>query len=250
MPASTVADVVLAIWGEENVPLSVGEVPAGFPLELVPPEPVQVIGGATSHGHVIAAFRYPPGDHDVVAGYAELAQTSGWLRDASRMGSPFGHSGFVMFLKNQTALTFRGGSPSATGTVVVVSRGPEGGAPDFSTHRGRPDFGELTVPHMDPLPNARFVDGGGGGGGGDHFTQEARLITSTPTPDIAQHYTRQLESHGWTAGERWDGADGSIQRLSARDARGRAWSGMLSAAHSGPTIEMFIHMSLVGTTRG
>ena len=200
MPASTVADVVLASGGEESVPLSVGEVPAGFPLELVPPEPVQVIGGATSHGHVIAAFRYPPGDRDVVAGYAELAQTSGWLRDASRMGSPFGHSGFVMFLKNQTALTFRGGSPSATGTVVVVSRGPEGGAPDFSTHRGRPDFGELTVPHMDPLPNARFVHGGGSGGGGDHFTQEARLITSTPTPDIAQHYTRQLESHGWTAG--------------------------------------------------
>jgi hypothetical protein len=45
MHTTTAADVVLAIWGQENVPLTVGEVPVAFPRELVPPEPVVTLGG-------------------------------------------------------------------------------------------------------------------------------------------------------------------------------------------------------------
>ena len=246
MHTTTAADVVLAIWGQENVPLTVGEVPVAFPRELVPPEPVVTLGGATTGGAVIAAFRFPPGARDVMTSYAELAREHGWSRDTQRSSMPFGGFDFIVYLKHQTTLTFRAALPTAVGTVMVVTRGPEGGAPDFERHRFRPDFGELVLPPLEPLPGARFV-GGGSGGGGDHFTQEGRLITSTPTPDIVRHYAMQLEAHGWTIGAQWDTEEGSIQRVAAHDARARRWSGILSAAHSGPTVELFIHMSLVRT---
>jgi hypothetical protein len=169
MHTTTAADVVLAIWGQENVPLTVGEVPVAFPRELVPPEPVVTLGGATTGGAVIAAFRFPPGARDVMTSYAELAREHGWSRDTQRSSMPFGGFDFIVYLKHQTTLTFRAALPTAVGTVMVVTRGPEGGAPDFERHRFRPDFGELVLPPLEPLPGARFV-GGGSGGGGDHFT--------------------------------------------------------------------------------
>jgi hypothetical protein len=248
------ADVVLAIFAQDGVDIEVGRVPEGFPDSLVPASPVTVIGGANQARTLTAVLAFPltdgaadgANDGDALQRYVEFVRPMGWTETDMKMGGPFGPTRMIMLEHHHTSLVVRRGARSNGGALLIVSRGPEGGALRID-ERGRPDFGEIVIPRMEPLASAEFVDGGGSGGGGDHVVHHERLITPTAPSGIVAHYMSQLVVHGWTAGECWVSASGCVQWVSAVDARGRAWTGMLSARSIGSCMEVCVHMDLVQT---
>ena len=61
--------------------------------------------------------------------------------------------------------------------------------------------------------------------------------------DLLAHYAAQLQSAGWTVGERLLGETMGAQAVTARDSHGEPWRGMLSVVPTGAMRDVRLSMA-------
>lgn len=82
------------------------------------------------------------------------------------------------------------------------------------------------------------------------FQSDAVLLTGRPMPPILEHYTRELERHGFTLGELESADFAANQPFTWTDEEGRPWEGELLLVRGrqgrNPVIHATLRMRQVG----
>ena len=224
----------------EHEPLLVaGRVPDGWPSDLMPPAPVETVGGMRAGDKVTALFRYPPHDEAPVTQYRTLLEDKGW-KPAGALGGGFDNTMMAMLCRESVLATLSGvGGPA--GTSMLVSFSP---CDDWPCREGArfPDHGTIKVPRLVSPPGVEW-HGGGRCGAGDHTTHNTRITTTLAPAELLPLYARQLVDAGWRIGEIQTTPASALQWLEATDQRRRVWRGVLAVYENGPAREVFIYVA-------
>ena len=87
---------------------------------------------------------------------------------------------------------------------------------------------EFVFPALEAPAGSRTVGTSGGGGSPDTRETSTTLQTSLTPQQLLAHYAAQLQKSGWSVGAALAGDSLSAQRVSAKDTKGREWTGALT----------------------
>ena len=87
---------------------------------------------------------------------------------------------------------------------------------------------EFVFPALEAPAGSRTVGTSGGGGSPDTRETSTTLQTSLTPQQLLAHYAAQLAKSGWSVGTALTGDSLSAQRVSAKDTKGREWTGALT----------------------
>ena len=220
----------------------VGVVPAGFPAQLVPKGPVQVIGGMRVRDQIDAVFA--DSTRRLAAVFEDLFVASGFRTPPPPRPSGFsGIGGPSAVFCGDSAMVSAAPLDGAQRNFVRVTYRPMRGAGScmrlFSEF---PSHGELQVPDLKPPAGVR-VGRSGGGSGGDGVDSHAEMTgTSLEPATILAHYAAQLSAAGWTAASPAISDRLAGQYFEAKDSAGATWEGFLLAAGGGKTMSLSLVM--------
>jgi len=223
----------------------VGEAPAGFPADLVPPS-MTVIGGMANGTRIVVIMRdstQPP-----LGVYQRFLQARGFTAPpASNSGFGFASSGTPgNFLCRDSAMVtptvVRDANNSPMLSVTYERRGGFGCLrPSYPAPVGQKP--RLALPQLPPPPGATS-NGGGGGTGGDEVHANASLTDSTRiAPALARYYAGLLAADGWSTGIPVGDARLAAVALDAKDSSGRAWTGGLMISSRGKVHTLTLRMT-------
>jgi hypothetical protein len=236
-PASVPTVLVTALmggfsWMMESKPVfTVDRPPAGWPNELLPAPPLRSVGGMTLGMLHAAVFSMPRrADAGVYVaqlerlGYKSMSQ----LTTASGFVSAVEAAAPPMYCKGPDAVAVMAVDSTATTRWISVTRytGAMAGA-CRAGEPGRERSAPLKIPLLRSPPGAT-VQEVGGGSSDNYVERRAQLDTTTSAESVMNHYAAELASAGWTVGPRTlMDADIAVRAVSARDAEGKEWRGML-----------------------
>lgn len=202
--------------------VTIGALPAGFPISLTLPGEVDVVGGYVQRGEfdqnllLLASSGTPE----------ELAEAVRQEFLAQGYTAPAGDAamGGQVFLPSDPLMPEFLCSPDGEYTVfqTVSSLANEPAVMRINIGRSSPGdpcsqgdmpYQSVTagiLPQLAPPPNAQ-VRSTGGGGGGTMVSADAELQTALTVEELAAHYTAQLTAVGW-------------EQLDTSSAPGIAWS--------------------------
>jgi hypothetical protein len=240
-PANIPTDLAIALIGPGSPTFSgaprfaVGRVPEGFPLTLVPPAPITVVGGMWSGdgGSIVLAVPSAPGE--AVAVVERFLADSGWKRpdllDETRGGFQPSQSGRASyFCRGDEMLTFGPTAGAPRGTYVRINYLGDAQSASCRIRRTQTTMWtpELPFPRL-RAPEGAVSNGGLPGGGGDRLEASTRLYHRATLQEIIAHYAAQLEAGQWKVGEAASGTGVVVRPLQATDPKGQSWRGTLTA---------------------
>lgn len=213
--------------------LVVGEMPEGFPAEILPDD-AELLGSLTGRGRISVMLTVPRHPRTVEREIREALVQTGWVN--VELG---GGGGFVQSpprdipdsLEIFTRMPFycRG----AEGLYVATNREAAGSEvkidwnPDRFSWCDRSLTAQSVMPALHAPDSVRLI--GGGVSSGDHFASSRSTAGTELAPiDLARHFAAQLEDAGWSVeiGESVAGfAALSAERF---DEKGHRWIGFLS----------------------
>jgi hypothetical protein len=206
---------------------TVGEPPAGWPMELWPPGSA-ALGGMRDGRMLVAVFsdttRRP------LASYLTLLRNAGFTQPTPRGNGFMSSGGPVSWYCRDSATATARKAPSPGGTSYLrVSYAP-GSRPSCSMQDAplprRPEV--LELPELPPPTGLQAGHAGSSASStGISAEGELRGTSVTPVATLA-HYARLLTAAGWTAEVSAADSSSAVQLFQARDAGGRHWHGTLS----------------------
>jgi hypothetical protein len=231
-PASLPVSLVTALFsGSQPVGrgtvYTVGDLPAGWPMELWPPGSA-ALGGMKDGRMLVAVFsdttRRP------LAGYLAQLRNAGFTQPATR-GNGFASSGgpFSWYCRDSATVTARM-VPSPAGVSYLRVSYTRGSRPSCSLQDiplpRRPEV--LELPELPP-PAGLQSGHAGSSASSNGISAEGELRGTSVTPAaLLAHYARLLTAAGWTADVSASDSSSAVQLFRARDAGGRQWHGALS----------------------
>jgi hypothetical protein len=223
----------------DQATVTLGRVPEGWPPDLVPPAPVEIVGGMSAGGKLSAVFRYPPDTASAIVEYRTLVENNGW-KPAPALGGGFDHTQLVMLCRDSYLATLHQATGGSSNPSILVSVSP---CDDWPCRTGaRFDHGTIKIPRLVSPPGVES-HGGGQCGAGDHTTHNIRITTTLTPTELLPLYASQLAGAGWHMGEIQTTATSALQWAEASDQRGRVWRGMLAIYGNGPACDVFIYMA-------
>lgn len=232
LPAPLPVSLVTALFsgsqpvGRRTV-YTIGEPPAGWPMELWPPGSA-ALGGMKDGRTLVAVFsdttRRP------LAGYLTQLRNAGFSQPTPR-GNGFASSGgpFSWYCRDSATVTARM-APSPAGASYLRVSYARGSRPSCSQQDTpiprRPEV--LELPELPP-PAGLQSGHSGSSGSSNGISAEGELRGTSVTPAaVLAHYARLLSAAGWTADVSAADSSSAVQLFGARDAGGRQWRGTLS----------------------
>jgi hypothetical protein len=192
-----------------------GQLPPSFPSDFPLPPGTRIVGSLVAARPTIALDTDQSGE-EVISFYAEQLTAAGWNapEDIPPRHGGFVHSSFGAAGRNH-ALFYRDDGPelnimtqtAASGrTSVLISQMPDGVGPVRHRSQSRMMHYDIfsILPVIMPPPRSQQFQEGGSGGGGDRVIANARVETDLDLPELASHYSAQLERGGW---QRTDGGE-------------------------------------------
>ena len=229
---------------------TIGEPPAGWPIELQPSGGT-VVGGMAQGRTLVAVFA-DTSPHPLTAYHTRL-RDAGFTQPAPRAGNGFNSSGgpFNWYCRDSTVVTARM-APGPEGTSYLrVSYAPGMRA---SCSTPQPSFPRSkTVLELPSLPPPAGVRSGRGGGsaGENEVSSEGVLDERTLAPSaLLAHYAKLLTAAGWTAMGVTSDSSTAAQLFRARDTSGRTWHGVLSIFATTTGRELMLEMRPDEETNG
>lgn len=222
---------------------TIGEPPAGWPMELWP-SGGGAVGGMTQ-GRTLVAIFADTSSHPL-ANYLRLLRSAGFTQPTRRGGNGFGSSGgpFSWYCRDSAVVTARVVPAPAGRAYLRVSYAPGGRS---SCVMAEPTFprSQSTL-ELPALPPPRGVRAGhaGSSASSDEVSSEGTLQDTTLAPSVLlAHYAKLLTSAGWTAAGATSDSTAAAQLFHAHDATGRAWQGVLSvfATTTGRSVALAMH---------
>lgn len=205
---------------------TVGEPPAGWPMELWPPGGA-VVGGMTEGRMLVAVFADT--NQRPLASYLTLLRNGGFTQPTPHgngfISSP---SPFSWYCRDSVTVTART-APSPLGVSYLRVSYVQGTRSGCSPQAASPPrtMEMLELPELPP-PKGLRVRGSGGGSSPNSVSSNATFVGISVTPAaMAEHYARLLTAAGWTAAAASSDSTSAAQLFRARDRSGRAWQGAL-----------------------
>ncbi len=248
VPRELVGALFRGLWPEPPLDaptVTVGRLPDEIPSAVVPVG-ATVLGGLAppatvrSPGRLSTAVVLVPRSADEALAVSERqVESAGWRR-AAATGS---RGGFVSGPATRTNTFCR---ESGALSVWTAPR-PAGGSYLWITlHDGARytacgldmalagrnamnPFGDVPIPTLEAPKGAVTVSGGSMGGGPDARAASTRLDVALTPAALVAHYAAQLRTDGWMLGASLSGDGMAVEPAEKRDAKGRAWQGLLSA---------------------
>lgn len=231
LPTALVTALLSGATASGGAPVTyvVGELPRGWPAELVPAH-FRVIGGM-SEGRTLVAVMSDTSPRPL-AEFTALLQRAGFKPPAPPPGRGFMSStgSFTRYCRDSatvrtTTAPAPAGSRYVRVTYFVSNR--MACAPVVVTP-ARP-AAELEIPELGPPPGMRSGRSSGGSSS-DEVTSRGTLTgRSINAAGLLAHYERLLTAAGWTASPATTSASGGAQLFTARDKTGHTWHGALTA---------------------
>ena len=247
-PASIPVSLVTALFsGSESVGrgtvYTIGDPPAGWPMELWPPGSA-ALGGMTEGRMLVAVFadtsRRP------LANFFTLLRNAGFTQPTPPRGNGFMSSGgpFSWYCRDSALVTARM-APSPLGVSYLRVSYARGSRTNCSVQNmempRRPEI--LELPELPPPPGLRAT-GSGSTSSGSGLSSHGTLSGTSVTPaDVLGHYARLLSAAGWTAEKAVADSGAAVQLFRTHDANGRSWQGTLSvfATPTGRNVNLDMH---------
>lgn len=227
----------------ESREIVVGKLPPGFPDSLVPPGPVQIVGGMVAGREINVVFA--DSTRRLAAVAEEQFERAGYARPREHPASGFSAaSGRYRFFCRGDAVVSATPLAGAQRHHVRVRYSRVPGAPSwcerFSPAAPEPDV--LELPALTPPPGAHVYNSGGGGrsGGVESYAKMSGL--ELVPAEILAHYAKQLVAAGWAADAPAVSARVAAQHFAARTAGGEPWEGVLVASGSGSALDLSLIM--------
>lgn len=206
---------------------TVGEPPAGWPMELWPPGSAAV-GGMTEGRMLVAVFADT--SRQPLTSYLTLLRAAGFTQPARReSGFVSSPSPFSWYCRDSATVTART-APSPTGVSYLRVSYVAGNRTSCSLPEARLPrrTATLELPALPPPPGLQSVRAGSGGSS-DGVSAETSLSGTSLTPAaVLAHYARLLAAAGWTASASVADSSSAVQLFRARDTGGHPWQGALS----------------------
>jgi len=233
-PVSLPVALVSALFSGAQAPgrgsiYTVGEPPAGWPMELWPVGGA-AIGGMTEGRTLIAIFADT--STRPLANYLTLLRNAGFTQPTMRGGNGFTSSGgpFSWYCRDSTVVTARMAPAPAGRSYLRVSYAPGSRTSCVVTESSFPkSASRLELPSLPPPPGVN-AGRAGASASDDGVSSETTLPGASIAPSaLVAHYARLLTAAGWTTTGVTSDSTAAAQLLRAHDATGRAWQGVLSA---------------------
>jgi len=214
-----------------------GALPVGFPVALLPAEPVTIIGGTSSGGemYVVLADSSRSLSQAIEARFAAAGFTRppaepgrGFMSPRTFFGDFCGDSGIVE-VRSLTAA----GQPVARIRFQRVADGAS--CRNFARPRSTPPT--LELPALTPPAGVQVISAGG-----SSSQSHAHARGTIALGHLVAHFTAQLVAAGWKAVAPATSERGALQVLEAADASGKPWDGMLTALRVGDDIRLSLSM--------
>ena len=222
----------------------IGEVPEGFPAQLVPTATAWIVGGARSGNTLVAVFA--DSTRRLAAVYEQMLEDAGWKRPPARPANGFTPASGAprYYCRDSVTITpdaLAGPLRDYVRVTFQRSRGWDPCAPGFEV---RESSRRLTLPALTPPAGMRAMQTGGGGGN-DAVNTRAQLSGRAALPlEVLTHFGAQLVAAGWTLAPAPSiGAQAAALVVSARDSTGALWSGVLTAQSTENGIAMSLFMN-------
>lgn len=240
-------ELVVAIIGGSRmtgpVPeLFVGRLPDGFPAELLPPKPLDILGGVRYPAQMpfgtrtttIAVIRSNP-DSALAAMHTAWVR-SGWQHPYS--GNP-AMGGFItspvtrpnLFYCTDSAFLTASTTPRAAGGSYVrvdLTTGQRSTPCSPQPVRPLPQYPDIRMPTLVAPLGVKLSDNASSGSG---WAREASTILETDMSpaELVAHYANQLTEQGWTLSAPATTSNAVLQTAEKKDSKGGAQLGILSA---------------------
>ena len=246
------APLVSALIGDRGDPLhgapeySVGTLPRGYPLALVPTGPVTIVGGMVTPDQIVAIFA--DSTRRLAAVFDQTFAQAGFSRPAPTPGSGFmsGSGSYSFFCKDSATVQaepLTGANRHSAKVIYRRTRYLCGMPMRGLSARDRP---ALELPELMPPAGVR-VGSAGGGSGRDGLDSRAAMTGAALVPStILAHYTQQLVVARWTAHPPAISPRVAAQYFVAKDTTGAQWAGVLMVVGSESAIDLTLNMKLVG----
>ena len=219
---------------------TVGRLPPGYPVTLVPSGPVRIVGGMTTGNEVIAVFA--DSTRRLAAVFEQLFEQAGFTRPAPSPGSGFSSASgpYSFFCGDSGAVSAEPLVGSNRSFARVSYRRMQGASCRVFDRTPSPH--ELPLPELRP-PAGAHVTRSHGGSGGEGVNSSAEMSGTDLLPStILAHYAAQLVAAGWTAAAPAISERLAAQFFAAKDASGVPWEGVLMAVGSKTTLTVSLTM--------
>jgi hypothetical protein len=230
----------------------VGRVPSGWPIELIPPAPVTVLGGTLAGPIKVAVFQYPADAPEPLEDYRSLLLAHGFAHPKRHFGDGFKNAFHAMLCRDSTLAQVNKRAVDGRDPTLLVSLAPDNGfcSDEPRNRRARGVAGDIEIPLLDIPRGVKGTSGGGSSSGGssDGRAETSRhigLTTSLPCTELLAWYSAQLaNAEGWSMGAVTVASpDVAMQWAEAKDSRGRVWRGQLTVFANGPSREVYLYMT-------
>jgi hypothetical protein len=220
---------------------SVGQLPSGYPVVLVPTGPVRIVGGMTTGDETVAVFA--DSTRRLAAVMEQVFQQHGYVRPDPTPGSGFSSaSGPYSYFCGDSGMVSVQPLAGSNRAFARVTYRPMRGYGSCRMYPPTRSADQLVLPELKPPTGVR-VSGSSGGSGSDGVNSRAEMTgADLSASTILAHYAAQLVAAGWTAETPAVSQRVAAQYFEAKDASGGSWEGVLMASGSKTALAISLNM--------